>query len=62
MFFNDVHIMVYVAFGILGLIVGNILPNINKRFGTRLMNHLKEYLINRFLQNTQKTLNHIIYI
>ena len=31
MFFNDVHIMVYVAFGILGLIVGNILPNINKR-------------------------------
>lgn len=31
MFFNDVHIMVYVAFGILGLIVGNILPHINKR-------------------------------
>ena len=30
MFFNDVHIMVYVAFGILGLIVGNILPHINK--------------------------------
>lgn len=31
MFFNDVHIMIYVAFGILGLIVGNILPHINKR-------------------------------
>ena len=31
MFFNDVHIMVYVAFGILGLIVGNILKHINKR-------------------------------
>lgn len=30
MFFNDVHIMIYVAFGILGLIVGNILPHINK--------------------------------
>lgn len=31
MFFNDVHIMIYVAFGILGLIVGNILLHINKR-------------------------------
>ena len=31
MFFNDVHIMIYVAFGILGLFVGNILPHINKR-------------------------------
>lgn len=57
MFFNDVHIMVYVAFGILGLIVGNILPHINKR----LIEH-KRVFDKSFLQNTQKTLNHITYI
>ena len=31
MYFNDVHVMIYVAFGILGLLVGNILPHINQK-------------------------------
>ena len=31
MYFNDVHVMIYVAFGILGLFVGNILPHINQK-------------------------------
>lgn len=37
MYFNDVHVLVYVLWGIMGLIVGNILPQIN----TRLENHEK---------------------
>lgn len=49
MFFNDVHIMIYVAFGILGLIVGNILPHINKR----LTEH-KKVLTKDFFKDYQK--------
>lgn len=61
MFFNDVHIMIYVAFGILGLIVGNILPQINKR----LIEHKKivdKSFFKDYIKNFQPHYVHMLLI
>ena len=61
MFFNDVHIMIYVAFGILGLIVGNILPQINKR----LIEHKKIFdksFFKEYIKNFQPHYVHMLLI
>ena len=58
MFFNDVHIMVYVAFGILGLVVGNILPHINKR----LIEHKRVFDKSFFKEYTKNFEPHYIHM
>jgi len=58
MFFNDVHIMIYVAFGILGLIVGNILPHINKR----LIEHKKVFTKDFFKDYPKNFKPHYIHM
>ena len=49
MYFNDVHVMIYVAFGVVGLLIGNILPHINKS----LIDH-KKVITKDFFKNYVK--------
>lgn len=58
MFFNDVHIMIYVAFGILGLIIGNILPHINER----LIEHKKVFDKSFFTEYPKKFAPHYVHM